>query len=281
MTYPIHIFDEQSTGRDAICIGPGNGFPPGVYAPLAALLGSDYHRVSLFPRPWWDDKIPEKFPNWRILADDLVAGIRQHNLAPVIGMGHSMSGMALVMAAAKNPDLFRALILIDPVILPPIAYWTYPLFNILGTHIRMNMIKGAENRRREWPSVEDAYQHFRKASVFRRCSDEVMRLYAEGITRPQKDGEGVELIYSPQWEATIYHRSPALNVWPLISRLKVPTCVIRGAESNAFLPAAARQMRRKRPDFPLVEIPGAGHLVPFEAPEAVAEAANAFLAKVT
>jgi pimeloyl-ACP methyl ester carboxylesterase len=280
MNYAIHIFDEQSTGRDVICIGPGNGFPPGMYGPLADALGTDYHRVCLLPRPWWDTQVPDPFPNWRILADDLTAGIQQHELAPVIGIGHSMSGMAMLMAAAANPGLFRALILIDPIILPRMVYWTYPLFNMVGFHIRAKMISGALNRRREWPSVDDAYEHFRKASVFRRCSDEMVRLYAEGLTRPRTDGDGVELIYPPEWEAAIYNRSPAYSVWKHVRQLKIPLGLIVGAESDPFLQTTARYMAKIRPDFPIVSVPGTRHLVPFEEPEAVAAQARKLLTQI-
>ena len=280
MNIPLHTYDDQTAGQPVICIGPGNGFPPQMYAPIARVLGTDFHRVCLVPRPWWDATVPESFPNWQIVADDLVAGIRQHELAPVIGMGHSMSGMAMVMAAHAHPELFRALVLVDPVILPRIAYWLYPIFRMVGRDIKADLIKGALNRRREWPSVEDAYERFRRRGVFRRVSDEVLRLYTEGITRPKADGDGIELAYPPEWEAAIYRRSPAYNVWPLVQKLTMPVCVIMGADSNTFLPPAERRMQKLRPDFLIYSIPDAGHLAPFEEPDAVAEAARGFIASL-
>jgi pimeloyl-ACP methyl ester carboxylesterase len=87
----------------------------------------------------------------------------------------------------------------------------------------------------------------------------------------------VELAYPPDWEARIYTAVPD-DVWRELPQLQTPLLVIHGAESDTFFPDAARELQRRLPHAQLRAVPGAGHLVPLEQPEAVAAATLAFLA---
>ena len=137
MTYPIHNFNDlppdSPTVPPTIHIGHGNGFPASMYAPFADALGGNYRKLCLLARPWWKGSDPEKFDSWEILADDLIAGIQHHNLAPIVGIGHSMSGVAMLFAAVKAPQLFRAIVLIDPVMLPRTILFFERILKFFGT----------------------------------------------------------------------------------------------------------------------------------------------------
>ena len=66
----------------------------------------------------------------------------------------------------------------------------------------------------------------------------------------------------------------------LLPRLKVPALIVAGAEDAVTPPAVARGMHALIPGSRLVEIPGAGHMTPLEAPEALAVAIRDFAAGV-
>jgi len=82
--------------------------------------------------------------------------------------------------------------------------------------------------------------------------------------------EGVALRFSGAWEARIFERSPH-TLWPAIRDLAVPTLFIRGARSTTLGPAATRRLQRLGPPVEVIQIPGAGHLVPMEKPAELAD----------
>ena len=53
---------------------------------------------------------------------------------------------------------------------------------------------------------------------------------------------------------------------------------MRGAESDIFAPETMQRMQASMPDCQVVDIPGAGHTVPTDAPEAFEKAVRGFLA---
>ena len=99
--------------------------------------------------------------------------------------------------------------------------------------------------------------------------DRALRAYVDAVAAPRAEG-GVELSFSPEWEARIYATGP-FNLWRLLVKLSVPLLVIRGADSDTFDLAAVRALQRRLPHVPIAAVPGAGHLVPLEKPAEVAQ----------
>lgn len=274
MTYPLYEY--TANGSAVMNFSLGNGFPPEMYLPLVNEIDLNYQKVCLLPRSWWPDTNPADMESWHVMVDDYIAGIREHQLAPVVGIGHSMGGVINLMAAVEQPELFRAVVLIDPVFFPR---WMSRLLGILkkiGVEPRMPLVQGALNRREKWASEEEAYVYFRGKSLFRLCSDEVVRLYTHHMLRPASDG--VELAYPKEWEAQIF-RTPPLDEWRYPPKIQVPCLIIAGENTNAFRPGAVQLWRRIRPDIPLLTVPKTSHLLPVEEPKIVAKAIQDFLAK--
>jgi len=241
-----------------------NGVPPGTYRLLAETLTDRFQAIALPSRPLWPGSRPESIPTWRPLADDLIQGLDDLHLSRIVGVGHSLGGVLTLWAAIRCPDLFRAVILIDPVILPPAWLWTVRLLRSLGLAHRQPLVQGALRRRRTWPSRHACYEHFKGKPLFAHWLDAALQDYVESGTRLRPDGQ-VELAYPPAWEAHIFATTPT-DVWRDVPRLSVPALVIRGEHSNTFLPAAQARMARRLPGARFITIPGAGHLVPMERP---------------
>lgn len=241
-----------------------NGFPPGTYRLLAGTLTDRYHVVGLPSRPLWPGSRPESAPDWHPLADDLVQGLDGLGLKGGIGVGHSIGGVLTMWAAIQRPDLFRAVVLIDPVILPPAWLWALQLMRRLGLWQRQPLVQGALRRRRTWPSRRACYEHYKRKPLFTTWPDASLRAYVEAGTRERPDGH-VELTYPPEWEAHIFATTPT-DVWRTVPQLQTPVLVIRGEHTNTFRPQSQARMERLVPQARFVVIPGAGHMVPLERP---------------
>ncbi|MBI5929435.1 MAG: alpha/beta hydrolase [Chloroflexi bacterium] len=273
MMYPIYEFDPRPNDtRPVLHLAHANGFPPETYAPLAEFLAARFRVVMLPARPLWPDPPPpEAFNSWHDMADDLIAGIEEHQLGPVVGAGHSMGGTASMFASIKRPDLFRALILIDPVILPrPILrLWTRALKN--DSNVNLPLAEMTMRRRRQWENREEAFSRFRKNPLFTRWPDSTVWAYVDGLTRSVPNANGaIELRYSPEWEAHIYNHVP-IDAWHMALKIQHPTLVLQGETTDTFTDKSKRFLQRIQPDIPIISVAQTGHLLPMENPQLVAE----------
>lgn len=277
MNYPMIDFGGEGP---PMVFASGNGFPPATYQPLLQPFTGRFRVLSLPPRPLWQPPPPPgELRSWHELAADLLNGMRQHGLTEVIGVGHSLGGACMVLAALAEPERFRALVLLDPTLLPPAALAAIRVMGMLGLGARFPLVRGALRRRARFESVEQAFAYWRQKPLFDGWPDETLRLYAESITRPA-DGGGVKLAWPPQWEARIY-RTVITDIWREVPKLRglLPVLVVRGEHTNTFTAASERAMRRLVPDAAYVTIPGHGHLFPMSAPDEARRLIEAWLAK--
>jgi len=186
-----------------------------------------------------------------------------------------MGGVFTLWAAVRRPDLFRAVVLVDPVILPPVWLWMVRLFHLLRLERQLSLVRGALRRRRTWPSRRACYEQYRAKPFFAAWPDGSLRAYVETGTRERADGR-VELAYPPEWEARIFSTTPT-DVWRAVPRLRAPALVIRGERSDTFRPASLARMERLLPQARFVVIPNAGHLLPMERPAETGAAIHNFL----
>jgi pimeloyl-ACP methyl ester carboxylesterase len=181
-------------------------------------------------------------------------------------------------AALRNPDKFRALVLIDPVLFVPCFLVGWHIVRTLGLGDRVHpLIAGAKKRRRTFDNLETVYRGYRNRDVFRYMSDENLRIFISGITRPKADG-GYELVYSPEWEAQIYRTGlHDFDIWRGLPKLEVPTLFIRGVETDTFLENAAKLVKRKQPKVQVEALEKSTHILPLERPQEVFEIIQSFL----
>jgi pimeloyl-ACP methyl ester carboxylesterase len=266
---PQHLYEFGGQGS-ILHLAVANGFPPQTYRPLLAPLTATYRVVSLPPRPLWPDAPPpHSLRSWSDMADDLLAGLRAHHFGQVIAVGHSFGGIASLVAAARDPQRFRALILLDPTIFEPSAMFALGLMKVFSLQTRMPLVRGALNRRARFASLDEAYAYWRGKRLFADWPDEALRLYAESMTRPAADGNGLELTWSPAWEARGY-QTVLTTTWRSVRALRgaLPILLVRGGRSDTLLPATAARLRRTLPNLDDAEVDGHGHLFPQTAPDA-------------
>jgi pimeloyl-ACP methyl ester carboxylesterase len=171
-----------------------------------------------------------------------------------------------LLAAAKKPSLFSQLIAIEPVLIMPRFLLPLKILSRFAPH-RMPLVAGTLRRRDRWESQEQAFEHLRTKRVFGRITDAVLRDHVDAATVRQADGS-VSLRYSKEWEVQCYRRIP--GVWRQVAQCRVPSLYVRGAESDTLSPEAWSRTRRLAQVSDFVEVPGTGHLLPLEQPEALA-----------
>ncbi|MFO7322241.1 MAG: alpha/beta hydrolase [Chloroflexota bacterium] len=268
---PLHEFGGQGP---VLHLAVANGFPPQTYSPLLVPLTERFRVVSLPPRPLWPDPPPPAgVHSWSSIAGDLLAGLAQHQLRDVIGVGHSLGSIISLLAAVEASGCFRAVILLDPPLLPPWFLLGARLLQAVGLGGRLPLVQGALRRRHRFASHDEAFNYWRGKPLFHDWPDAALRLYVESMLRPAANGDGLELAWSREWEAQLY-RTLYTRPWSLLKRIPagLPVLAIRGATSHIFTAASARAFCRVLPGAELVEIEGAGHLFPHTAPDATRDA---------
>jgi pimeloyl-ACP methyl ester carboxylesterase len=266
---PPEAWTDWGGDGPSLHFGHANGFPPATYRLLLDELRRSFRVATMGARPLWPGSDPGTISSWRPLADDLQAELNRRGVRGGIGAGHSLGSVLSVMAAAGDPALFSAMILVDPVVFSWGHSLFWGLFRGLGLGHRLPLIRGARRRRDHFPDLEAVRSSYAGKSVFATWLPEALEDYVQAGFAASGDGS-VELRYPKAWEARIFEVTPA-EVWSELGRLEMPILVIRGANSDTFLPAAARRIRRELPTATVVEMPECSHFVPMERPRELAE----------
>ena len=257
-----------------------NGYPPACYKPLLEKLATQYHTFGMLLRPLWPNSKPEEIKDWHPLSDDLLHFLDEQKRESVIGMGHSIGAIVTLRAALMEPSRFRALVLMDPVLFPRYYMLEWNLARTVGLGYRAHpLIQGALKRRREFDDLDKVFDGYRRRGIFRFFSDENLRTFIDGITRPKANG-GFELVYSPEWESRIYFTGiwRDWDLWNGLKKLQVPTLIIRGAETDTFWESTARMVEQKKnPKIKIVALEKSTHLLPLERPQEVFDITQNFL----
>ncbi len=258
-----------------------NAYPPGAYRQFFEALSPHYRVLAIEQRPLHPNANPDDLKSWDLLADDLIAFFEQEGLENVIGVGHSMGGVATMVAAVSRPSLFGQLILIEPVFLLP------QLLKMAAANpdsaYQLPLVQSAQRRRNRWASRQAAFDRWRAKSVFSRFSDEALWDYVNhavvrhpsSVNRTSNTEHGTRnteytLAYPREWEARIY-ATPPLNVWEILPQVTQPTLAIRGAETDTIVPDAWQLWQTLQPQATFVEIPDVGHMLTMERPSLTAQ----------
>lgn len=243
-----------------------NGFPVNSYRFFLDRFRDDFHILGLENRGMWGAPPTSIRNSWQGYANDLIAFLQhQRTRFPdsegVIAVGHSIGGTVSALAAAKRPDLFRAVIMIDPATFPGrrLPYFA-PLISPWLTG-RLNLVTGTRRRRRQWPSPEAFIQHHLNKPAYQGFSAEAFSDYASAVL--DREGDGYRLLFDPDWESLNFRNIS--TPWRALRKTTVPTLVLR-AEHSYMYNAAIFNYHLQR-SAPLVDhdvILDAGHMAPQE-----------------
>ena len=275
MTIPSVDYD--GNGPELVFLH-ANGYPPECYRPLLSRLAETYHVTAMVERPLWPDSKPDEIDDWHPLTDDFLHFLDAHQTEPIACVGHSMGGIALLRAALRKPERFKAIVLLDPVLFTPTFILTWKMLRGLKLLQRFHpLVAGARQRRRQFDDLERLYNGYRRKSVFRYMDDEALHAYVEGIACP-KDGGGYQLCYSAEWEIRIYLTGiwHDMDIWRGLSKLEVPMLIVRGAETDTFRERTGKLVQWKQLQVRIEALEKSTHLLPLERPNEVSNLIQSF-----
>ena len=249
----------------------GNGFALGVYEPLLSDLAQHLNITALTMRGEWYDKPTENALTREQDADILIEFLQKTQDKPVIGIGHSQGATATTIAAAKRPDLFSALYLLEPV---TFTNQQGKLYSLVPRMVKMTRepFKSTQVKQADWHSVDAYYQFLRRHKAYKRITDEHLLTYAKNSLEAGQSAE-LTLRFSPKQELANYFGTPLIMkpLQQLIADNKVPVQLIIGKPSM-FISQQVRQMWNKFvPNEQMTVLNDYGHLLPLEAPELCAK----------
>ena len=175
------------------------------------------------------------------------------------------------MAAAKRPDLFSALYLLEPV---TFTNQQGKLYGLVPRVVKMTRepFKSTQVKQADWHSVDAYYQFLRHHKAYKRITDEHLLTYAKNSLEAGEQAE-LTLRFSPKQELANYFGTPLIMkpLQQLIADNKVPVQLIIGKPSM-FISQQVRQMWDTFvPNEQMTVLNDYGHLLPLEAPELCAK----------
>lgn len=191
------------------------------------------------------------------LADDVLATIAEAGIDDYVLVGHSMGGKVAQLVAATRPDGLRGIVLVAPGPAKPAAMIT-PDYQAALSHA----YDSAE-------SVAGARDHILTASAL--PGGRAEQVVADSLSSASEDAR-------TEWPL----HGIAEDISDRTRRIAVPALVIGGEHDHVEPVDVLRDnLLPYLADAEFTVVPGTGHLMPLEAPEALAAAIGAFVDDVT
>lgn len=251
----LHAVTVHGTRGDTIVLAHGLGGDQRQWAPYVEhyatthtvvtydLAGSGASHPSAFS--------PQRHADVLGFADDLAAVCAEVAPRGATFIGHSMSGMAGLLAAAADPGLFSRMVTIGS----SACYVDHPEAGYRGGFTEA--------------AVEELLRQV----------DTDFSLWAGGFApalmqhrdRPQLAAEflGTLRAYTPELAATVFRATFWGDFRDIVPRVMVPVVVLQGHDDPAVPLSAARWLADHLPHGELEELPVAGHFPHVAAPQVV------------
>jgi pimeloyl-ACP methyl ester carboxylesterase len=188
---------------------------------------------------------PELYGYPQALADMAALFTRLGNPTSYDWVGTSMGGLMGLMLAAQPTTAIRKLVLNDIGPFIPKA-----ALERLADYVGANP---------QFIGMAEAESYLRKVHApFGITEDAQWRHLATHSVRPDAQG-GLRLHYDPAIAAAFTGPLQDVNLWPLWDMIKVPTLLLRGADSDLLTAETAAEMTRRGPCARLIEFANCGH----------------------
>jgi pimeloyl-ACP methyl ester carboxylesterase len=264
-----------------ILVTHGNGFAANAYFPYWRHLLPDYDLVVFDFRNHGENTPVEPANHcYAQLVRDLERVIRaaraEFGAKPTVGIFHSMSARTAMKHAIEIGGL-DALVLFDPPDVPPPGHPQFEPMRIFEE----KLIDWARRRRRHFGAVDELTQDYLQSRATRNWVAGAHALMARSVLRKNPDGDGFVLVCAPENEAAIYAEALSLNLWPRAKEFSAPVKLVGADPEMQGAPATgpANQALAREGGYDYSFVPGAGHMLQIEKPEACIGLTLEFLAK--
>jgi len=267
---PYLLYDGRGP---ALVLLHATGFSPWLWHPIARELYPSYKIIA----PYMCDyriEDPEKGGlGWAKIARDVAALLGSIGIGDAFLVGHSMGATICTIANVACGVKAKGMVLIEPILLPDDFYRVkitvkdHPLASL------------AIKRRNYWKNETEAMNYLRSRELFKKWNDEMLELYVAYGMEP-KEGGGLQLVCKPEMEAGLFMGGAQYNPWPLLPEVSCPVLVIEGEYSDTknFVDFKRIASTLKKGTHAVVK--DAGHLIPMEQPQVIAEVINDFVKNI-
>ncbi|WUV51466.1 alpha/beta hydrolase [Nocardia vinacea] len=221
---PVYLHDFGGDGPGLV-LAHATGLHGAVWGPLARRLDS-WHCWGLDLRGHGDSLVPDGDDlHWSGFGRD-VRSVVERVGGPVLGVGHSLGGVAMLMAALDAPELFSALVLYEPALRMETGALDPGL-----AQLQSWMVKGAASRRSRFSSRAEALSNYAVKQPFAAIQAAALHAYVQHGFRDTTDG-AVELKCLPSVEAQIFARTHEHDAVHSLHDLSCPVVVVRGEDTD-------------------------------------------------
>ncbi len=211
--------------------------------------------------------------NWEHQVSELIDYIKLTASEPVIGIGHSFGAVITYLAACRDPELFKAVVLCDPPLITGIGGSMFEGLKIFGLMDHVTPAKRTKQRKQRWDLGEDISQYFSHKSLFKNFDPQCIQDYVTSAT--QIVGDVQQLTYNVDVEVGIFRTIPT-NLHKYYGQCKVPGLLLTGTHTNVTLPVFVKPFIKGNPSIEQATVSG-GHLFVFEEPELTAVQISEFI----
>jgi pimeloyl-ACP methyl ester carboxylesterase len=192
-----------------------------------------------------------------------------------VGVFHSMSARTAMKHAVELGFPWEALILFDPPNVPPPGH---RVFEIMDTFER-RLADWAMSRQERFGDPAELAAQYAETRAHRTWVPGAHALMARAVLRRDDAGGGWALACPRELEASIYLQAMTLNLWPPADAYGGPVKLIAADPDARGAPGPAMANRALAEDlgYAYQAIPGTGHLLQIQEPEACRRAMLAFL----
>ena len=243
---------------------------------LSKKLGENYKIVSLDQRGHGlslANADPDKLTTWNSFVKDAKDFVQTFSSKKLYFSGHSMGAIIALKLSTEFSEISR-LFLIDPV-LPGPKFSAYGrLKKVLRLNKTSHMVLAAKNRRFEFASKQEAFNHFKGRGAYKSWNDDILQDYLNGGMIVE-DGKSY-LSCHPHWEAEVFNTA-SLDTWKYIKKVKcevfIPYALIASTMGDG-----ARKSILKYSNFRLKPY-NASHFLPMEKGDQLSSDIESFILK--
>jgi pimeloyl-ACP methyl ester carboxylesterase len=237
------------------------GFCGLAWLPLVEALAGRFRCVAIDLRPHGQTALPAGVSlAWRGMADDLTAVVDELSPGrPVLAIGHSMGGAAIILAETARPGLVERAWTYEPILLEELPPLTGPDSPPIAV--------AARKRRARFASRREAYRRYASRPPLSRLDPRALAAYVEHGFADEPDGT-VSLRCRPEQEAAVFEHHNA-GAYELAAELEIPFVVAAGGDEAGPAQRVVAVAERCR-HLTLVRYPDLSHFGPLEQPDRLA-----------
>jgi len=272
------------TQAPGLLVAHANGFAAGSYGPWLHMFAERLRVFAYDARGHGGASWP-KAPLDVVLhvdrfADELatVAAVVASRLAgaPLYFIGHSLGAATFLRLATRGaaPAFAHAVLFEPPVFPSPSA-----THHAEAAAKQEPLIARSAQRRAHWESPEALYRLLKRRGMFQRFRPEMLAAHCRATLRPLPAG-GYTLACPPAIESSIFRSHRLADTWDRLPSVNQPIHLVSSdatAAERSWVSAVLPEMALRIPGASLDVLPGTGHMLIFEAPEACHDLALARL----